>query len=283
MKELLLLLLFVSSAFAQTESVEIILKHDGTLVESYDKNKIRNTQGQRLLRGTTGKSHFLFIDSLYSKHYYRVIKTTTTRRDTVEPQGMNFRQHQESSDDIIRAFDIPKQKIAENLTQVWIDILNSPLVDSVRNDEIEDVLEWERWEYGRLDKLHLIAMRFDSLTQVEADSYMVEIDTIVVIDGVPDTTRRIPRKKMLVTFLRDSVIVLGQSLQTLTLRDLAQSGQVPQKIKTWFQNHVIGRAGITLDTTVWTLLKDHKGKIPYLFMKHPIIARKIKRKWLKKF
>ncbi len=281
MKKLFLLLLFSSSAFAQTESVEMILKHNGNMVEAHDKDQIRNTWAQRIIRGTSGRPYFLFVDSLYSKYFYRVIKTTTVFRDTVSPGGMNFRQHQ-SNPDILRAFDIKKVSIEENLTQAWLDILDTSIADSVRNDEVEDVLEWERWEYGTMGRKEFIIMRFDSLTQAQADSYMTEIDTIVVIDGVPDTTRRIPRLGVTVSFLRDSVIVLGESLKNLTLRDLAQSGQVPQKIKTWFQNHVIGRAGITLDTTVWVLLRDHRGKIPYLFMKHPVIARKIKRKWLKK-
>ena len=288
------LIVSVISCMAQTESVEMILKSNGDMVEAHSKNQTRNRWGQRLIRGTSGKSYYLLVDSLYNKYFYRVIKTPDVFRDTVAVNGMNRRDHQISlgwtieEPNKFRAFDIPKVSIEENINQAWIDILNTSIADSVRNDEIEDVPEWERWEFGTRERKEFIIMRYENLTITEVDSYLTEIDTIIVIPGQtePDTTRRVPRLNMPVSFLRDSLIVLGKSLDSLSLREFLQDPMIPGKLQGYFNRNIIGkgqgRGFITLDTFLGKLLTENIGDIPFIWLRHPVFKNRIKRKWLKK-
>lgn len=285
-KYLFLLMLFpYLSANSQTEYVEMILKSNGNMVEAHSQKQILTTWAHRIIRGTSGKPYYLFIDSLYGKYFYRIIKTATVFRDTVPPAGMNFRQHQSDSN-ILRAFDFEKVSIEDNLTQVWIDILNTSIADSMRNDELEAVPEWERWEYGTIGRKVFTTMRYDNLTQAQVDSYLTEIDTIIVIPGQvePDTTRRIPRLKIETAILKDSLMVLGKCLDVLTIGDLARDGTVSQQLKDFFANNITGKGTITQNTTIFQLLTIHRGKVPLLFMRHPLFTPKSNQRvrWLKK-
>ncbi len=148
----------------------------------------------------------------------------------------------------------------DSLSVIMADFQNSSMFPQLPNDEIEDVLFFERWPWGTDERKVFSTLRFTDMTQSRLDSIR------------QDSVRwRIPP-----AVLRDSLNL------NVTLRQVNNNVQIPQRIKTWFQNNVLGRAGITLDTTLWELITTHRKKAKQLWLRHPFIANKLKARWLKR-
>lgn len=276
---LLLPLLFTCSqpsvdALQQTTEVEMMLNSSGEVAVIRTMAQRQLTWATLLIRGThrdRPNDGFLdnvpFVDSLYTKYYTRRLRVSGV--DTLintTPQGMNFREHQASEDSIIRAFDFKKIPITSiNVAQARADIIATAIFDSLKGDEIENEVEWKRWPWGTKERQDFFPLLFESFPVAKLDS--IRNDSV--------------KWKIDVLFFRDSLIVCGESLRNLTLLELNQCVDPPQKVKTWFQNNVLGKAGITVNTTIWELIKDHRGKAKNLWLRHPIFRKYVTR-WIKR-
>lgn len=250
--------------FSTPVDVEFILDDNGDAIIFKDTHDRQMVWAEILIRGTHPK--FPFVDSLYNKYFYRALMVKgQTKLDTVAPGGMNFRTHQTSQDSIIRALDMIKVPLSSALLQARLDILDVPAITSlIENDEVEDKLEIEFWPWGTKERKEFVTMSVTTtigmLDSIRADSVNWYINPL---------------------FLRDSLIVLGKPLRTLTIGNVANSS-VSTKFKQWFQQKVRQpNPDIKMNTTIWQLLVNYRGKIPMFFMRHPEF-RKVAKRWLKR-
>lgn len=265
----------------QTTDVELLLRFDGSLLLTKSKEETRLAWATMLIRGTHRKSYIPFVDSLYDKYYHRVIRLSKTKFDTVSANGMNFRGHQTSQDSILRVLDFRKIDLRGNLTQAWIDILGTVIGDSLRNDEVENVLESERWPWGTKEKKFYIPIRFENVTLSFIDSLKSEVKSITMMNGVPDTIWQIGQYSIDTTLFRDSLIVEGRPLKDLTFQQIQDGISVSTKSKTYMQNKVIGKNGITNSSKVWDIFRNPNRASGFLFMRDSIFTAGIKKRWLK--
>ena len=253
-----------------TEDVEFYLDKNGDIVSWRTRSQIRQEWATMLARGTTIITGLTLIDSLYNYVFERKIKTVDGQVFVVDPKGMNFRQHGASEDSIKKAWDSPKFTIRDSLNKIWTKINAIPtLVDSFTSDNWQD--DWgdtnlvdQKW-WGKQGRKKGIVFKLkdypiSKLDSIVNDSVKWGIDIVAII--------------------RDSVIVCGESFNTLTVRDLNQCVSVPTKLKQGFVNKILPHLSDGLDTTVWVILRDFRGIIPFDFLKHKLFRKKMKSEWI---
>lgn len=238
-------------------SVDVLIGEDGEVVFTVTQQERRLVRLETILRGT---DKYPFVDSLFNKYYHRlVLKDGSVIPDSVEPNGY-FRVHS-SLPGIKKAWDAAKVPLKNVLQQAMLDVLDTPaIVDSIKNDALENRLEIDHWNWGQKEIKEFLPLHFENVRESLLDSLRQD-ETRWKLDV--DLPTEIP-------FLN------------LTFRQIAQRVDVPQKLKNWFVNNVLGKDGITLDDTLWNVAKDHKGKVSQLWIRHPLIQQKLKQSWLRR-
>jgi len=275
MNKIIFFVLVISSSCAALilqEEAELITDQSGDVVYLIPKRQRQEVWAEMLIRGTHGRPYIHFVDSLYDKYFYRVVRLTTGVKDTIPPSGMNFRLHQESSATIKRAFDYEKLNFRLNLSQTETDILATSIGDSIRNDVLEAVPETDRWQWGTLERKDFITYMFSDFTQGKMDS----------IRNNPGGWNISP------LFWRDSVIVCGETLQNLTWQELDDCVSTTTKERQWVIANIVDPLAAVLgvtraqaaQTTIWLTMKNHPRKFSNLIFRTSKF-RKYVAKWVK--
>lgn len=253
---------FVDYAFCQQVTVELLFNRRGEFIYPATRQNRRRVLAENLLRHLNRPGHKTYIrfdSTLYNKWYFRFVDFNNGRRDTVLA-GVDFRIHK-TQPGIKNAFDKAKFKLSDSLNVIWSDIMASSIGDSLRNCEVEDnCVETNHWKMGVRERSTPLIV-----TMTRAKFNSMASDSLKKLWRIPNAV------------FRDSLNLAG-----ITVRQFLQRSatDVEDRTKDWWRANILGRRGITADSTLWDVFRVRGFK--KIWLRHRFFKNRFKADWIRR-
>lgn len=206
--------------------------------QTVEVEMILDSQGNRIIEKTLVEKRIAWLQMFANGRYKRFPQLATIEQDSVWAKKWD------------------KKICLENFQLAENEFLQTLMFARLPDDEIENIKFYDKWPWGNQERKDFMVIILD-IAQSKLDS--IRSDSV--------------SWRFALQILRDSL-----NIGNLTLRQINQNVNVPQKLKTWMQNNWLNLSGINLNTTIEQIWNDPRcDKRAFRFL-----LRRIKAQWLKR-